>query len=139
MSKFNMTQSIAEAIVGWLSGVPGAYAAFIPIIGMLGSGLTGSTTTSNFLFGQLQVQTSIDLGLVSKNHNTVWEIAGAQILGATGGEIISPMNAVFSTLLLAGRFPESMLIKLVLKVFVVWMIGCILVSVIFIAPKGFIN
>ena len=35
---------------------------------------------------------------------TVWEVAGDQMFGATAGEIISPMNAVFSTLLLAGRY-----------------------------------
>jgi len=82
------------------------YAAFIPVIGMLGSGLTGSTTTSNFLFGQLQVETSIELGLIRPGYNSVWEIAGGQVFGASAGEIISPMNAVFSTLLLSGLCPN---------------------------------
>merc|ERR1712176_1363227 len=105
----------------------------MPIVGMLGSGLTGSTTTSNFLFGRLQVATALELGIIDPTNgkNTIWEVAAAQILGATGGEIISPMNAVFSTLLLSSRFPESDLIKMVLKLFFIWMIGCIVVSFIF--------
>lgn len=131
MSQFQMTQTIAFAIVRVLSGMPGVYTVMIPIIGMMGSGLTGSTTTSNFLFGQLQVQTAIDLGIITATKNSVWEIAAIQILGATAGEIISPMNAVFSTVLLSGRFPESDLIKLVIPIFIVWLMCCCLTSFLF--------
>ena len=98
MSQFQMTQTIAFAIVRVLSGMPAIYTIMIPIIGMMGSGLTGSTTTSNFLFGQLQVQTAIDLGIITATKNSVWEIAGNQILGATAGEIISPMNVRYHVL-----------------------------------------
>eukprot|EP01084_Bolivina_argentea_P073778 133872_1 len=127
MAAFHMTQTVANGIVAALEDAPQVYVAFMPIIGMMGSGLTGSTTTSNFLFGRLQVTTALELGLIDAKNgmNTIWEVAGAQILGATGGEIVSPMNAVFSTLLLASRFPESELIKMVLKLFGFWMIGCV--------------
>lgn len=144
MAGFNMTQTIAIGIVDLLdafgrSGGQALYAFFIPIIGMLGSGLTGSTTTSNFLFGQLQVQTAIDLDLVGNDYNSVWEIAGDQIFGSTTGEIISPMNAVFSTLLLASRFKESVLMNRLLLMALIWGICCSLVSMLFIVPKGFIS
>ena len=130
-----MTQSIALAIVDALKSAPEIFAAFIPIIGMLGSGLTGSTTTSNFLFGQLQVQTAVDLKLAGPGTGTtIWQIAGDQILGSSAGEIIAPLNAVFSTLLLASRFPESDLIKIVLNVFFLWLGLCIILSFLFIVP-----
>ncbi len=69
-----MTQTIALSIVDALSGAPAIYALFIPMIGMLGSGLTGSTTTSNFLFAKLQVNTALKLGLIKAGHNSVYEI-----------------------------------------------------------------
>jgi len=68
--------------------------AWVGTAGTLGSGLTGSTTTSNFLFGRLQVTTAKDLGLVAPGANTVYEIAATNILGASAGEIIAPMNAI---------------------------------------------
>lgn len=136
MAGFSMTQTLANAIVDLLRDVPGVFAAMVPVIGTLGSGLTGSTTTSNFLFGQLQVETCIDLNLITSTKNSVWEVAGAQMFGATGGEMISPMNAVFSTLLLGGRFPESELIKLCMPIFFVWMVFCMIWSVIFLVPEG---
>eukprot|EP01083_Nonionella_stella_P168600 569671_1 len=137
MAAFHMTQTVANGIVAALEDAPQVYVAFMPIIGMMGSGLTGSTTTSNFLFGRLQVTTALELGLIDAKNgmNTIWEVAGAQILGATGGEIVSPMNAVFSTLLLASRFPESELIKMVLKLFGFWMIGCVVMCYIFMNTK----
>lgn len=130
MSSFQMTQTIALAIVDALSGAPIAFTLFVPVIGMLGSGLTGSTTTSNFLFGRLQIQTAIDLGLVTPTKGNIYAVAAAQILGATAGEMIAPMNAVFSTLLLGGRFPDSHLIKLVLPLFFPWLVVCMLTSLV---------
>ena len=45
-----MSQVLADAIVDGLKDTPAIYALFIPFIGMLGSALTGSTTTVfNFL------------------------------------------------------------------------------------------
>jgi len=60
-----MTQSIAEAAVSGLADAPAVYALVAPVIGMMGSALTGSTTTSNFLFGRLQVNTAKSLGLTA--------------------------------------------------------------------------
>ena len=54
--RFEMTQALALRLVDLLSGAPALYGFFIPIIATLGSGLTGSTTTSNFLFARLQVR-----------------------------------------------------------------------------------
>lgn len=119
MGRFEMTQAIALKIVQTLSSVPSLYAVCIPIIATLGSGLTGSTTTSNFLFGRLQVNTAKELGLIAPQgclygaekflgsgavactRNSVFEVGAAQMFGATAGEIISPMNAVVITLMVS--------------------------------------
>mmetsp|Transcript_3750 Transcript_3750/g.6582 ORF Transcript_3750/g.6582 Transcript_3750/m.6582 type:complete len:758 (+) Transcript_3750:129-2402(+) len=128
MAGFNMTQTIANGFVGALSDAPAVYTLVAPFIGFLGAGLTGSTTTSNFLFGSLQVQTAIDLGLVTPDKGSVWAVAGVQILGSSAGELISPMNAVFSAVLLKSAVPESDIIYQVIKVFIGWMAMCMLVS-----------
>ena len=113
MGRFEMTQALALVLVDMLSGAPGLYAFFIPIIATLGSGLTGSSTTSNFLFGRLQVNTAKSLNLIEPSgclygglhgavactHNSIYKVGAAQMFGATAGEIISPMNAVVITLM----------------------------------------
>lgn len=136
MDRFDMTSSIANTIVSLLESVPGVYALVMPLIGMLGSALTGSTTTSNFLFGRLQVKTSEALGLLSTTRNSVYEIGGIQILGATAGEIISPMNAVVITLMEGVNCKESVLIKQLLPVTLWWLLLCMLTSVIFLFVPG---
>jgi L-lactate permease len=139
MIAFEMTQSIAQTIVDGLRGAPNVYAMFIPLIGMLGSGLTGSTTTSNFLFSKLQAQTALDLGLLN-GRNSVYEVTAAQILGASAGEILSPMNAVVIVLLKGVDKKESDLIKDVFFLYLIWLVLCMFISLIFIVPAdGFIN
>ena len=139
MGQFEMTQSIAMAIVNALQSSPGVYALVMPVIGMLGSGLTGSTTTSNFLFGRLQVNTAKRLGLLN-GKNSVWEVAAIQILGSSAGEIISPMNAVVITIMDGVGVGESTLIGMLLPAAFLWLIGTMLMSAIFILPPGgFIN
>jgi len=141
MSNFGMTQTIAQGIVKALSGAPEVYALFIPVIGMLGSGLSGSTTTSNFMFARLQVQTAISLGLVrfasvdADPKNSVYRITAAQMLGSTAGEIISPMNAVVITLMEGVDLKESGLIMSVFPFAMAWLFFTMVTSLIFIAPN----
>ncbi len=92
MSAFTMTQSIAQFLVASFKNSPAAYTLFAPLIGTLGASLTGSTTTSNFLFARLQIQTAIELKLVTPTSGSIWAVAGVQILGASGGELISPVR-----------------------------------------------
>lgn len=139
MAEFNMTQTIANFLVDMFKSTKLFWAFIAPLIGALGSGLTGSTTTSNFLFGRLQVQTAIDLGLVKRGYNSVYEIAGMQVLGATAGEMVAPLNAVFSTLLLAGKFPEGELMKICMKVAGVWLVATMFVSLVFVGARDFID
>jgi len=128
MSGFGMTQAIAQALVDIFSSHPSGFSIVAPAIGFLGSGLTGSTTTSNFLFGQLQVETALELELVTPEKGSAWAVAGVQILGSSAGELVSPLNAVFAGVLLNGAIPESDTIKQVLWIFAGWMGMCMFVS-----------
>ncbi len=62
------------------------YPAFSPLIGALGTFITGSDTSSNILFGLLQKQTALQLGISPE-----W-IAAANTCGACIGKLISPQS-----------------------------------------------
>lgn len=75
-----------------LAAVSGSfYPVLAPLIGALGTFLTGSDTSSNVLFGNLQKQTAIQLNL-----NQEW-ITAANASGATAGKMISPQSISIAT------------------------------------------
>ncbi len=59
---------------------------FSPLLGALGTFVTGSDTSSNILFGRLQKDTAMGLSL-----DPVW-ISAANTSGATAGKMISPQS-----------------------------------------------
>ena len=124
MRYFNMTSSIAINIVKLVGD---AYVFFIPIIGMSGSALTGSTTTSNVLFGGLHIEAATRLGLPTI------KVAAAQVLGSSAGEMISPMNAVVIATAIGLKNKESILIKRLLPTFAFWLLLCTIISVVFVS------
>lgn len=67
------------------------YAILAPIVGLLGSFMTGSNMSSNILFGDFQMTTSKFLNLNSA------AVLGAQTAGAAIGCAISPSNIVLGT------------------------------------------
>jgi lactate permease len=70
----------------WLAGAGGVFALLSPIIGWIGVGVTGSDTSSNALFGALQVQTAAKAGL-----DPVL-MAASNSTGGVMGKMISPQN-----------------------------------------------
>src|SRR5690348_16322462 len=70
----------------WIAGVGGVLAFFSPIIGWIGTGVTGSDTSSNSLFGVLQVTAAKQAGL----DPTL--LAAANSSGGVLGKMISPQN-----------------------------------------------
>ena len=70
----------------WLARAGSAFAILSPIIGWLGVAVTGSDTSSNALFGALQVQTAGSAGL-----DPVL-MAGSNSSGGVLGKMISPQN-----------------------------------------------
>jgi lactate permease len=70
----------------WMAGVGGAFALISPILGWLGVAVTGSDTSSNSLFGALQVTAATKAGL-----SPVLMAAGNSS-GGVLGKMISPQN-----------------------------------------------
>jgi lactate permease len=70
----------------WIAGAGGVLAFFSPIIGWLGTAVTGSDTSSNSLFGVLQVSAAKGAGL----DPTL--LASANSSGGVLGKMVSPQN-----------------------------------------------
>ena len=62
------------------------YPLFAPVIGCLGTFITGSDTSSNILFGKLQAS------VAGQIHVSPDWLSAANTVGATGGKIISPQS-----------------------------------------------
>jgi lactate permease len=70
----------------FLAAAGGAFAILSPILGWIGVAVTGSDTSSNALFGALQVQTAAGAGL------DPLLLAAANSSGGVMGKMISPQN-----------------------------------------------
>ncbi len=70
----------------WLAGAGGLFALLSPILGWLGVAVTGSDTSSNSLFGALQVTAA------SQAHLSPTLLAAANSSGGVLGKMISPQN-----------------------------------------------
>ena len=82
-----MNQSGQTITLGlWAAGAGGAFAFLSALIGWLGVAVTGSDTSSNALFGALQVTAAKDAGL----SQTL--LAAANSSGGVLGKMISPQN-----------------------------------------------
>ncbi len=98
-----MNQSGQTSTLGFfLAGAGGIFVIFSPILGWLGVAVTGSDTSSNALFGALQVQTAAKAGL-----DPVL-LAAANSSGGVMGKMISPQNLAIAAAAvgLAGREGE---------------------------------
>ena len=67
------------------------YPLFAPVIGCLGTFITGSDTSSNILFGKLQAS------VAGQIHVSPDWLSAANTVGATGGKIISPQSIAIAT------------------------------------------
>ncbi len=83
-----MVSSVAVALAA-ISGV--AFPLISPFIGAIGTFVTGSDTSSNILFGELQRQTATSTGF-----NPEW-LTAANTSGATAGKMISPQSLSVAT------------------------------------------
>ncbi|MCW2791092.1 MAG: lutP [Nocardioides sp.] len=70
----------------WLAGTGAAFAIISPVLGWIGVAVTGSDTSSNSLFGALQVQAAAKAGL-----DPVL-MAAANSSGGVLGKMVSPQN-----------------------------------------------
>jgi lactate permease len=82
-----MNASGQTATLGnWMAGAGAAFAILSPILGWLGVAVTGSDTSSNSLFGALQVAAGTKAGL------STTLMAAANSSGGVLGKMISPQN-----------------------------------------------
>ncbi len=83
MTYSGMISSIAAFFVGTLGGL---YPLMAPVLGALGTFVTGSGTSSEVLFGTVQQSAAQSLGV-----NDMWLVA-SNSLGISAGKMISPQN-----------------------------------------------
>ena len=100
MNNTGMTNDIAKGLV-LLTG--SAFPFFAPLIGSIGTFVTGSATNANILFGKLQATAASDLGLINQGtffgisgNETNW-LAAANCAGSEGGKLLSPQSIAIAT------------------------------------------
>ncbi len=106
----------------WIAGAGGIVAFLSAIIGWLGVAVTGSDTSSNSLFGALQVQAAQEAGL----NSTL--LAAANSSGGVLGKMISPQNLAIGAAAVGLAGQEGELFRTVLKwSLLLLLIMCVLV------------
>jgi lactate permease len=93
----------------WIAGAGGILAFLSPIIGWIGVAVTGSDTSSNSLFGALQVQAAKEAGLDEVL------LASANSSGGVLGKMISPQNLAIGAAAVGMAGQEGDLFRQVLK------------------------
>ena len=98
----------------------GAMYPFIsPLIGSLGSFITGSATTSGVLFGKLQADAALAIGASEIGQS--W-MAAANASGACVGKIISPQSIAIGVAAVGIHGVESQIMKFAVKVYLPFVI-----------------
>ncbi|MCD3350516.1 L-lactate permease [Clostridium botulinum D/C] len=118
MGYSGMIRSIADVLVV----VTGGFYPFIsPVIGALGTFVTGSDTSANVLFGELQVE------VANKLHLSPYWLAAANTGGATAGKMISPQSIAVATAATGIQGTEGKILNGTLKFCLAYVIilGCI--------------
>ena len=100
MNNTGMTNDIAKGLVALTGSL---FPFFAPLIGSIGTFVTGSATNANILFGKLQATAASDLGLVNQGtffgvsgSETNW-LAAANCAGSEGGKLLSPQSIAIAT------------------------------------------
>lgn len=101
----------------WMAGAGGLFALLSPVLGWLGVAVTGSDTSSNALFGSLQVAAAKNAGLDSLL------LASANTSGGVLGKMISPQNLAIAAAAVGIAGKEGELFR---KVFG-WSIGFLVI------------
>jgi lactate permease len=99
MNYSGMTNDIALVLISVFGA---AYPLIAPVIGAMGTFITGSDTTCCILFGQLQLKAAVAIGA-----DPFWIVA-SNLSGATAGKMISPQSiaVAVATADLAGKDGE---------------------------------
>lgn len=102
-SVMNYSGMIAALAAGLVALTGSLYPLFVPLIGAIGTFVTGSDTSSNILFAKLQANVANQLGMTGthsyfgiEGSETNW-LAASNTTGATGGKMISPQSIAIAT------------------------------------------
>ena len=113
-----MNSSGQTATLGiWMAGIGSAFAILSPILGWLGVAVTGSDTSSNSLFGALQVSAATKVGL------SPTLMAAANSSGGVLGKMISPQNLAIAAAAVGMSGKEGDIFRRVIG----WSLGLLLV------------
>ena len=106
----------------WAAGAGGFFAFLSPLIGWLGVAVTGSDTSSNALFGALQVTAAKDAGIDQVL------LAAGNSSGGVLGKMISPQNLAIGAAAVGMAGQEGDLLRTVLKwSLILILVMCVLV------------
>ncbi len=111
------------ALGAWLAGTGGLFAILSPILGWIGVAVTGSDTSSNSLFGALQVQAAAKAGL-----DPVL-MAAANSSGGVLGKMVSPQNLAIAAAAVGLSSQEGVIFRKVIGwSLVMLLLMCVLVG-----------
>lgn len=113
MGYSGMIATIAATLVGVL-GV--FYPVVAPLIGALGTFVTGSDTSANVLFGNLQRQAAVAL------HDSTYWVVAANAVGATAGKMISPQSIAVASAATNLQGQEGDILKQSMKYFLGYLV-----------------
>ncbi|RVU73751.1 L-lactate permease [Lactobacillus xujianguonis] len=126
MGYAGMTAALATALVKVMGPV---YPIIAPLIGALGTFITGSDTSANVLFGNLQLSAAKDLAV-----NKYW-LVGSNMVGATAGKMISPQSIAVASAAIGQEGSEATILKQVMK----WCLLYLVVICLMLYAMGFIT
>lgn len=92
------------------------YPIFAPFLGAIGTFVTGSGTSASVLFGGMQKETAIVLGI-----NQTW-ISASNTVGAISAKMISPQSIAVAVAAVSLQGKESELLKGTIKWFVLFIV-----------------
>ncbi|GAA0195495.1 MULTISPECIES: L-lactate permease [Glutamicibacter] len=101
----------------WMAGAGGAFAFLSPILGWIGTAVTGSDTSANALFAKLQQTAGVNAGI----DPTL--LVAANTSGGVVGKLISPQNLAIAATAVKMEGQESVILKKVAG----WSVGMLLV------------
>jgi lactate permease len=122
-----MNASAQTAAIGlFVAGAGGALAFLAPVLGWFGVAVTGSDTSSNALFGALQVTAARGAGLPADL------LAAANSSGGVLGKMLSPQNLAIAAVAVKIEGQESVLLRKVIG----WSLGMLVVLATLIALQA---
>lgn len=112
------------AIGTWLAGTGQLFVAFSPVLGWIGTAVTGSDTSANALFTALQEAAAHKLGVDPHI------CAAANTAGGVIGKVVSPQNLSIASAAINQPGTESTLLRKVAPISIAMLIAiCIIVTI----------